>query len=160
MGLVKVCPTCRGVNSSADMMCSRCFGDISGIKPNDEFTDEFKVSQEALEAVPPPATSDDRTIVEVKNRLLLRLKDGREIVVKPGDVVGRKAVGADVIADFPTVSRRHVKFTFENGKWLIEDLNSTNETYLDDVRLTTGQRTEIKQNQKLTLSFSLDMTVK
>ncbi|MEW6650860.1 MAG: FHA domain-containing protein [Chloroflexota bacterium] len=50
-------------------------------------------------------------------------------------------LGRDPNSAFPvlhdTVSARHARFTFFQNQWWVEDLNSTNGTFLNDERLTT-----------------------
>jgi pSer/pThr/pTyr-binding forkhead associated (FHA) protein len=36
-----------------------------------------------------------------------------------------------------TVSARHARFTYQQNQWWVEDLNSTNGSYLNGERLTT-----------------------
>ncbi|MBF0317748.1 MAG: FHA domain-containing protein [Nitrospirae bacterium] len=139
MSSVKVCPTCKAVNPSTEVMCVRCLGDISGV---------------AVEEDRPSSLPQETSPV-----LVLRTNDGKDIIVHDGDVVGRMAVGADVIEPYKTVSRRHVRFTRQDGNWYIEDLNTTNETYVDDVRLSTAKKVQIAGNQRLTLSSALELTV-
>ncbi len=125
-------------------MCTFCLGDISGAAVEEE------------QATP---RETEAAAQEEKAVLTLRATDGRLIIVRDGDVVGRMAVGADVIEAYKTVSRRHVRFTHEGGLWYVEDLNTTNETYIDDVRLPTAKKIQLNSNQKLTLSSALELTV-
>ncbi|MBR6771469.1 MAG: FHA domain-containing protein [Lachnospiraceae bacterium] len=48
-------------------------------------------------------------------------------------ILGRLArKGADIVLDYePTVSGRHCKISVENGQFFVEDLNSSNKTYVD-----------------------------
>ncbi|MBF0608180.1 MAG: FHA domain-containing protein [Candidatus Magnetobacterium sp. LHC-1] len=141
MSSVKVCPTCNVQNAPTEVMCERCLGDISGV---------------AVQETRPVA---EEVVPETGPTLMLTTSDGNSITVRDGDVVGRMAVGADVIEPYKTVSRRHARFTCEDGTWYIEDLNTTNETYLDDVRLSTGKKVPLLGNQRLTLSSALELTV-
>jgi pSer/pThr/pTyr-binding forkhead associated (FHA) protein len=58
--------------------------------------------------------------------------------VRPDAVVGRDD-GSAVAMDEDTVSARHAAFRFERGRWLIEDLGSTNGTYVNRRRVTGKQ---------------------
>ena len=50
--------------------------------------------------------------------------------------IGRDSAN-DVAINDAEVSRRHARLTFQGGKYVVEDLGSTNGTYLDRSRLTT-----------------------
>ncbi len=49
--------------------------------------------------------------------------------------IGRDSTNAIVIND-AEVSRRHARLSFQGGKYLIEDLGSTNGTFVNNIRLT------------------------
>jgi serine/threonine protein kinase len=79
------------------------------------------------------------------------LSDGRplrcKLVARTGKVAGHaftlhqditaigRTQGNDVVLPDPTVSRRHARLTFRNGQWYLEDLNSSNGTYVNNVRI-------------------------
>ena len=48
---------------------------------------------------------------------------------KESIVVGRDD-GADILIDNPSVSRRHAEFRMEAGSWVVEDLGSSNGTFM------------------------------
>ncbi|MCX8061207.1 MAG: FHA domain-containing protein [Anaerolineales bacterium] len=50
-------------------------------------------------------------------------------------MIGRD-VGCDLRLADSTVSGRHAKISFQQGQWWLEDLNSTNGTFLNQTRLT------------------------
>ena len=47
-------------------------------------------------------------------------------------VIGRAAGCAIVLADDPDVSRRHARLTWQEGGWLLEDLGSSNGTFVGE----------------------------
>ncbi|TAN45472.1 MAG: FHA domain-containing protein [Nitrospirae bacterium] len=145
MSLVKICPTCKTRNEPSEMMCGMCLGDISGVSPVDN-------------EQPPVSMAEDRTIVQ-RGGIVLKLSGGGDIPVCDGDIVGREAVGKEILQPYKTISRRHVRFTFENGGWLIEDLNSTNGTYLNGNRLAANAKTPVAHNQKLSLSSACEIVI-
>ena len=59
-----------------------------------------------------------------------------------GFTVGRQA-GCDYVVDDPKVSRRHFRCVTRDGEWWIEDLGSSNGTFLD------GKRLEPRRPQRL-----------
>ena len=61
---------------------------------------------------------------------------GREFPLQEGEnVLGRDAT-ADVLIDDTTVSRKHAAITIREDAVMLEDLDSKNGTYLDNVKLT------------------------
>ena len=50
--------------------------------------------------------------------------------------IGRDSTNGVAIND-PEVSRRHARLTFQGGKYVLEDLGSTNGTYLNNERLSS-----------------------
>ncbi len=48
--------------------------------------------------------------------------------------IGRTA-GNDIIISDPTVSRHHARLVFHNGQWYLEDLNSSNGSFVNDIRI-------------------------
>jgi ABC-type multidrug transport system ATPase subunit/pSer/pThr/pTyr-binding forkhead associated (FHA) protein len=60
---------------------------------------------------------------------------GQEMeLTRPDIVVGRDA-SADLVIESPAVSRRHARIYRDNGQILVQDLGSSNGTFLNDVRL-------------------------
>jgi predicted component of type VI protein secretion system len=59
--------------------------------------------------------------------------EGREHKLSPGDTIGRE--GCEVVLPDPEVSRRHATIRSEGGSLAIEDLGSTNGTYVNDHRV-------------------------
>ncbi len=66
---------------------------------------------------------------------------GRRIpLVNTQYVVGRDSEAGFVVSR-SSVSRQHARlFTADDGNWWVEDLNSTNGTFVNEVRLTRGQQ--------------------
>jgi len=53
-------------------------------------------------------------------------------VVSPIAIIGRHT-DADLRFAYPDISRRHCRLVFENGVWRVEDLQSLNGTYVNNV---------------------------
>jgi len=47
---------------------------------------------------------------------------------------------ADISMQDPEMSRRHVRISWQGGRYILEDLNSTNGTFLNDTRVTAAQQ--------------------
>jgi hypothetical protein len=75
-------------------------------------------------------------------------------------VLGVDLSDLDVPGD-PSVSRRHAKVLYKDGRYLLEDLNSTNSTYVNDHELAPGQRVALNHGDQVrfgevTLTFVWD----
>ena len=101
---------------------------------------------------------EEKTVV-VTNHITL-VGEGFSIIVKDGDVVGRQGVGAENLKSFKTVSRRHARFFKEEGKWFVEDLNSTNGTFVNDEPVPPNQKREINDGDTIKLSSQAIFRVK
>lgn len=70
------------------------------------------------------------------------------LISKPGDEAPQSFTIPEVIigrsgrSDYPianeTVSARHARLSYHHNQWWVEDLNSTNGTYLNDERLSVA----------------------
>ncbi|MCC5855064.1 MAG: FHA domain-containing protein [Idiomarina sp.] len=83
-------------------------------------------------------------------------KAGRIKVSKDTVIIGRNP-DADVAVSHPSVSWRHAKLTKSGDHYIVEDLGSTNGTYVNGARIT--RPTELKKNDEILLgiyAFTLD----
>lgn len=67
-------------------------------------------------------------------------------------IVGKFQKNVDFVIDNKMISRMHAIFTQEDDGYYIEDLNSTNGTYLNDKRLEPHEKVHIKMGDKVTFS--------
>ena len=155
---IRVCKSCGTENSPADIECSDCMGDISGIRPVEKV--------EIVERPEPDnADSSSKTIQDVRKTSVLVLvsisaaRNGDILPIKDGDILGREHVGKDLLAAFGTVGRRHAKIIFCNGEWTIEDLGSMNGTYINGGKLEAGQKYPFKAKDIVALSKSCELLV-
>jgi two-component system, NtrC family, sensor kinase len=54
-----------------------------------------------------------------------------------------------------TVSRRHAELTPDNGVWYLRDLSSQNGSYVNGVRVPSGQRQELKAGDQVRVGMTL-----
>ena len=163
MSLCKICPTCGTKNPPDEPICINCMTDITSIPPVecDEISksgEEHKTQDSKLPFDLMDLEESEKTVILSKSKLVLK-GDDFEIVVRDGDVVGRHGVGGDFLQRYKTVSRKHAKFTYKDGTWFVQDLNSTNGTYLNGLKLLPLQEFPLKNGDKLSLSGSLEFTV-
>lgn len=130
----KICPVCDTKHNVDEMICKSCLTPIESI----EEIDCSKVD---------------------KNHITL-IYENSNIEIKDGDRVGREAKASDILNNFPTVSRQHAKFESENGKWFIVDLETTNGTYVNDVKIEHNKKVEIKNGTRIGLSKRISFEVK
>jgi hypothetical protein len=87
---------------------------------------------------------DDQTVLaSARPRASLVVRQGTQVGTTfplTGDVViiGREE-GAEVSIQDPEVSRQHARISWQAGRYVLEDLGSTNGTYLNGVQITSPQ---------------------
>jgi pilus assembly protein CpaF len=59
----------------------------------------------------------------------------RRLEFDKGEITVGRVQGNDIILAKGNVSKRHARLTLDNGQWLLEDLNSTNGTYVNGRRI-------------------------
>lgn len=103
-------------------------------------------------------------------RLIIRLgsEQQEEHVLSGGTtVLGREAIN-DIVLHDPEVSRRHAQITYQGGRYFIEDLGSTNGTFINNQRisvptwLNNGDLIEMGESLSITfqsIETDLDKTV-
>jgi hypothetical protein len=143
MALIKTCPTCKTVNGPGDMMCSRCYGDVSGVVP--------------VESAPPASAAE--TAAEPCRTLVLMTAEGEKIPVEDGDVVGRSAAGQEILSRYGKVSRRHAEFRLTAGGWTLRDLGSANGTFIDGVRAGVNESYPVAAGQKIRFSSTFEVEI-
>ena len=80
----------------------------------------------------------------------LRSSDtGREYRLKESNIIGT-ASDCDLIVDNRFVSQHHARVLITNGEFLIEDLNSTNGTRVNGVRMDKGGSAHLEFGDKIT----------
>ena len=66
-------------------------------------------------------------------------------------VLGKKKEEADVVIDNRMVSRLHARIFKENGDYMIEDLNSTNGTFKNGLRLKPYEKRKLMEGDEIRL---------
>lgn len=73
---------------------------------------------------------------------------GKFELSEEGSIVGRDPANSSIIISEPIVSKTHLKISSQDDDFLIEDLNSTNGTYIDGERI---EKTVISPNKTIFL---------
>jgi class 3 adenylate cyclase len=137
MSLHKICPTCKTRNELSRKTCIHCSGDMSA------------VGQEKGQM---PVHEERQGDVSPEGLLKLVSSNGRVIKVRDGDVVGRTAVGREVLEIHEEISRRHARLVMSDGMWFVIDLGSSNGTFLEGERLPPDEMVQIRNGQRLKIS--------
>jgi len=138
----KICPSCGDKNDEKEILCKKCMADLTGVEVVSDKEEEI----------------EEKTLVFTD--YLTLVGDGFSIVVKSGDIIGRQETGVEHLKNFKTVSRKHARFFKEGNKWYIEDLNSTNGTFVNNKLITSNQKFEIKNGDIINLSSQVAFKVK
>jgi pSer/pThr/pTyr-binding forkhead associated (FHA) protein len=69
--------------------------------------------------------------------VLINQSDKKKEEFSKADIyIGREST-SDLMVNNETISLQHARIFYKNGQWLLEDLNSTNGTYINDERVFT-----------------------
>ncbi len=93
------------------------------------------------------SSTPNATLTTVKG-----LRDTGPIPIDRGVSVFGKSSTVDVNVDSPYVSRRHFQIRCQDGVFLITDLDSTNGTFLNGVRLNPHQERRLRDQDRIGLA--------
>ncbi|MCS7309409.1 MAG: FHA domain-containing protein [Armatimonadetes bacterium] len=112
MGVRVTCPVCKTETSAIDGYCEECGFALEGA--------------EGVQELPSVEMPELPTLVDAA---------GTVYTLRPGvNTVGR--LNADVLLSDPSVSRSHARITVQDGTVTIEDVGSTNGTFVNGQKLT------------------------
>lgn len=74
---------------------------------------------------------------------------GDVLINKSDFIIGKRENIADLILNSSEVSRIHCEFYYNKEGWYLKDKNSTNGTWINDVRLKSGQSLPVKNGDKI-----------
>lgn len=151
------CAQCGAALQAGSRFCDACGAAVPVASPP-------PVPQPSLASQPPaqppePAASVGATL---RGRLII-LSTGAALTFPPGRdevVIGREDPASGIFPDLDLtrhggeesgVSRRHARLLVRGGQLFAEDLNSTNYTYVNRLRLTPGQLYPLNDGDELRL---------
>jgi hypothetical protein len=155
MGDTLTCDSCGTVNPGEATLCQQCGTLLTASRP-------ASPSEPPTEPLPPDNSGDDtlerapQTEVKPPSRdgiaLLVRGHDAPVVIAAEEVMLGRydpddPQEGVDLMpygGGSMGVSRRHAKILRKGGIYIIEDLNSTNGTWVNRHRLASGARESLQ----------------
>jgi hypothetical protein len=104
-------------------------------------------SRQAPSALQPQAGTEQEELVLINRNL------GLNLVIRPGDIIGRKEGRfSDVFQGYKSISRRHCLFNYEPGKgWTVTDLGSTNGVDYEGKRIQPYQPQPLRSRSFLVI---------
>ena len=156
---MQICPNCHSKQFDGTIFCAECGESLVATTrhettlslgqrpPTGELGDEA-----TLIPAPTPATGPRITLVIMNS--------GRRISLDIGDdlLIGRKDNARGIFPDVDLgldggydagVSRRQSILAYNNGVYTVEDLSSSNGTFINGQRLAAQQATRLKQGDEL-----------
>jgi hypothetical protein len=136
------CPNCDYINEQSSGECARCGVSITGVTT-------CAVAEESLIDILQPLIQPSPLNVDEVMFLVAGCKDPITVKIPPDQteiVLGRRAEGeippqldlTDYGIAIGAVSRRHAALQFSGNQVSLEDLGSTNGTWINESRLTVG----------------------
>ena len=118
------------------------------------------VATPPLQVTPQTAQPQESTTLSSVPRAVCFMKDGEAVYLpKAGE---QMTLGRDAKCTVPfqdnEVSRQHARIAEKDGKYYLQDSNSTNGTYLNGQRLEPGQWVEYKPGDSLGLGNKIELT--
>ena len=130
--LVRVCSECSTKNPPNARKCSNCGEDISDI-----------IATADIAPTPEPEIKSAAFVLKsLDDRITFKID-------RDNIIFGREHELKNYLAAKIFVSRRHCKFTLENGKLFVEDLNSANGTYVNNQKIF--QKTKLARGDEVGL---------
>ena len=119
---------------------------MTHVPQGDEHEDETRADHDATIAYDPPIQRDEsaggaRVAGSFRYALVVERgpRAGLTYVLGTGSTVAGRSDDVAIFLGDVTVSRRHARFTVDDGGLKVEDLGSTNGTYINMQRLDTAQ---------------------
>ncbi|HID65246.1 MAG TPA: FHA domain-containing protein, partial [Anaerolineae bacterium] len=150
VGAMVKCPVCGADQPAGQAFCDACGASLAAAQP--------AVAPPVTPAAPPVAPPP---IVGVRPRLVVAGTGAEfDLSGKAEVLVGREDPVSGVFPDVDLtphggeeggVSRRHAKITMSGNQWLIEDLNSTNFTFVNNQKLNPGMPQPLNDGDQIRL---------
>lgn len=143
------CPVCGAAAMSGDAFCEEC-GAALGVPAPAPVTAAAAPAGPAGAAVPHT----------VRAQILIGNGQSVELSGKPSYLIGREDQVSGIYPDVDTtrsdgdaagVSRRHAEIVQQSDLWFLQDLNSTNGTYINNQRVAPHSRQPLRSGDQIRL---------
>ncbi len=156
------CPNCKHWNEAGSRFCEECGFELANAPE--------VVAQVSVKTANPPTIPEESDLIPEPSPQNLVPADvpsaapymGARMVLnstgsifKLGEatVIGREdaslQIDFDGYPDGKYISHRHAQIVRMNGKFYIEDLGSSNHTWVNDIKLASGQSEPLKEGDKI-----------
>ena len=128
------CPRCGAKNDKKMNFCVSC---AAKLQNNMELLNDF----------------ENRRVCKKYNEYLTRKRNGERFMLDKQVMIIGKNVECDcIITENRAISNRHAQFIKYNGRFFINDLGSTNKTYVSGIEVRYGVRMEIHSGDTIRLA--------
>jgi pSer/pThr/pTyr-binding forkhead associated (FHA) protein len=103
--------------------------------------------------MPVPEPASDLAILPSKLVLTAGPRKGQELRLDRREITIGRADNADLVIKDEFASTHHAKLVLINGEWLLQDLNSTNGTFVNGKRV--GTPVSVKANTPVQIGNSI-----
>lgn len=95
----------------------------------------------------------EESALEEKEAMKLCTAEGKQLKILGEDaiIIGKKKEEADIVVEDPSISRLHAKILWEESAYFLEDLNSTNGTFKNGLRLKPYERRRLEPGDEIKL---------
>lgn len=132
------------------------YDDIKRMRKVEEDTKLLHVQEETNREETTQLLCEDKTeLLYVKTTLLLKPREDTNEPIQIESnygMIGSSKASNIICIPCKTISRRHAKITKESGVYFVEDLESTNGTYINGKRLEKGRKERLNQGDILTFA--------
>ncbi len=162
MPRVKICPTCSSVNPATAIVCGRDGVSLIAIQPLEQQSSPITKGDREVHRICPECNADNSsnsTLCVYCNASLGENKGLQQFrITWPWDMatvhfqklrIGRQPPAPDFLIKklsengYDNISRNHADIFMQDGELIIEDLGSTNGTFVDGERIEKGARRKL-----------------
>lgn len=132
--------------------CGRKLVDFITYNEDNPRVEELMKGADEMDSLEIPERDVSPESASPKKKYILKLNNGKEIEIpNEGCIIGRTETGAEKLAEFPSVSRQHLRVTpRRNVGVLIEDI-STYGTLVDGQRIVKYSPVRVADGVRVTL---------